>query len=122
MKRKHLILAALLLSALLAAWLLARPAPLCSMRRTCAQPENLCPRASFSGEAGGRIRFILSTRAESGSAAFTLYDEAGAAVQVFGQADFLATYVTLPHSGTYTLEANCDRFAGRFSAAVYRAD
>lgn len=107
---------------LLGLWLLARPRPVCNMHRACPQPETNISSVSFSGGAGGRIKCAISTRIESGTVDFFLYDGNGAIVKEFDQADALTTYLSLAQSQTYTLEAVYKDFTGTFSAAIYKAD
>ena len=123
MKRKTIVTGCLLVfTALLGLWLLTRPSPLCNMRRVCSQPETSVSQVSFSGEAGGRIKCTFSTHIKSGTVDFILYDEEGAVIEEFDRADALVTFLTLPDTRTYTLEADYTDFAGNFAASLSMAD
>ena len=80
------------------------------------------PDISFSGEAGGRIKFSFKSDIISGDLDIALYDSAGNEVYVLDRASELETFFTLERSDTYTLAAECNDFIGTYEIFLYSLD
>ena len=103
----------------IAIYLLTSPKTLGNITHSYSEPTTTTSNISFSGEAGDKIKFSFKSHVEAGSLDMVLYDSGGIKVYELDNAKALETFFDLPHSGTYTLTAECDSFIGDFEIKVY---
>lgn len=103
-------------------FLLTQPKALCNMAQTYSEPATSTSDVSFSGKAGDKIKFSLSSRIDGGDLEVFLYDSKGNVVYELDRAKELRTYFTFEYSDTYTLAAEYNNFVGKFDIRVYETD
>jgi hypothetical protein len=123
MKRKAVaVIAVIAAVGIISVYLLTRPKALGNMSGSCSERTTETSDISFSGEAGGRIKFSFKSDIISGDLDIALYDSAGNEVYVLDRADELETFFTLERSDTYTLAAEYNDFIGTYEVFLYSLD
>ena len=123
MKRKAFaVIAVIAAVGIISVYLLTRPKALGNMSGSCSEQTTETSDISFSGEAGGRIKFSFKSDIISGDLDIALYDSAGNEAYVLDRAGKLETFFTLERADTYTLAAACSQFVGTYTISVYMVD
>jgi hypothetical protein len=123
MKLKSIVIGtAAVIVSITGVYFFTRPALLGNMANIYTEQATLNSDFSFEGESSDRIRFIFNSDVESGNLDMILYDSQDNVVYTLDKAKSLEAYYTLDKSDTYTLEANCDNFIGRYEVKVFDAN
>lgn len=125
MKKRNIIIgitAIVIVVAAISIYLLTRPKGLGNMSNSYSEPTTTASTISFSGEAGERIKFSFQSNIVNGDLDMVLHDSAGNEVYTLDHAKELETFFTLKRSDTYTLEAACNNFVGKYKISIYKPD
>jgi hypothetical protein len=124
MKLKSIVIgtAAVVIASITSVYFFTRPALLGNMANNYTEQATLKSDFSFEGESNDRIKFKFNSNVESGNLDMILYDSQDNVVYTLDKAKSLEAYYTLEKSDTYTLEANCDNFIGKYEIKVYDAN
>ena len=123
MKQKRIIgMIVLLIIIILCVYFLTRPKVLGNINKSYKEPATTTAEVSFSGEAGGRIKFSFRSDIKNGDLEITLNNSKGQTVYQLDEAKSLETFYTLDHADTYTLTAACSDFTGEYKIRVMKAD
>ena len=95
-------------------YLLTRPKSLGNINGNYTEQETITSTISFSGKAGDKIKFSLASNVKEGELEMILHDSEGREVYQ------LETFYTLEKTDTYTLNAQCNNFTGKFKIKVYK--
>ncbi len=71
-------------------------------------------------KAGDKIKFSLASNVKEGELEMILHDSEGREVYRLDKAKELETFYTLEKTDTYTLNAQCNNFTGKFKIKVYK--
>lgn len=122
MKKKYLVIdiGIGIAVAAVAVWLLTRPKVLGNINHSFSSqaPASDTSTITFFAEEKERLRLYFASEIQQGDLDIALYDSAGNLVKNMGKAKELATYLTVDYTGTYTLAAEYEDFAGSFKVVV----
>jgi hypothetical protein len=121
MKLKSIVIGMVIVT-ITSVYFFTRPALLGNMANNYTEQATLNSDFSFEGEANDRIRFLFKSNVESGTLDMILYDSQDNIVYTLDKAKSLEAFYTLEKSDTYTLEANCDKFIGKYEIKVFNAN
>lgn len=123
MKKKYILIVIILVIAdIFCIWRLTRPEVLGNMNHASSEPETKTSEISFAAEAGERIKFSFSSVIEEGELDVTIYDSHSNVVKELDRATALETFMIPEYADTYTLEATCQDFVGKYKITVYQMD
>lgn len=101
-------------------YLLTRPKSLGNINGNYTEQETITSTISFSGKAGDKIKFSLESNVKEGDLEMILHDSGGREIYRLDKAKELETFYTLEKTDTYTLNAQCNNFTGKFKIKVYK--
>ena len=122
MKKKSMLTGVIILIVIICIYPFTRPKTLGNMQQRYTEQTTDISDISFTGEAGGRIKFSFRSDIQEGDLDLVLYDSQGNMVYELDRAKALETYFTFDYPDTYTLAAEYKDFIGKYSVKVYEAD